>query len=295
MYSLTGSSNYQIHFDDAPAFYVNGQPGPTDPGVRSLERTVGGLTSLDPYVRDSNSVPQTVHLTESLADPVELKALHMINTDPNRTPTFVDFGNPDFFFQTTPPCGTTAAPIQVCVAPAFAWNHGDIQQEIGNTWAGFVGPGVQKNGIDSDTWSDHTNLRPTILALTGLHDDYVDDGHVITQIVKNGALPKGLKGANIDDLGQAYEQVNAPFGDFAKATLASSTKALLSNDSGDATYTSIEGQIATLTTSRDTLASQIRQGFNDATFNNGSISDAQATQWIAAANALIAQAQALPH
>ena len=39
-----------------------------------------------------------------MADTVELKALHMINTDPQRTPTFVVFGNPDFFFQTTNPC-----------------------------------------------------------------------------------------------------------------------------------------------------------------------------------------------
>ena len=49
--------------------------------------------------------------------------------------------------------------------PGFAWNHGDIQEEIGNTWVGFVGPGVASNGVDSTTWTDHTNLRPTILAL----------------------------------------------------------------------------------------------------------------------------------
>jgi hypothetical protein len=33
--ALTRSSNYDIHFDDAPAFYVNGQPGRTDAWVRS--------------------------------------------------------------------------------------------------------------------------------------------------------------------------------------------------------------------------------------------------------------------
>ncbi len=80
-------------------FYVNGQPGRDDPSVRSLERDVGDLTSLDPYVRNSAGTVQTVKMTSELADPVELKALHMINTDPNRTPTFVDFGNPDFFFE----------------------------------------------------------------------------------------------------------------------------------------------------------------------------------------------------
>ncbi len=37
MNRLTGTSNYDIHFDDAPAFYVNGQPDRTDSSVRSLE------------------------------------------------------------------------------------------------------------------------------------------------------------------------------------------------------------------------------------------------------------------
>ena len=63
----------------------------------------------------------------------------MINADPNRTPTFAMFGNPDFFFQTSNPCTGRRASAS---RPAFAWNHGDIQQEIGNTWVGMVGPGV---------------------------------------------------------------------------------------------------------------------------------------------------------
>ena len=46
-----GEPNYDIHFDDAPTFYVNGQPGPTDPAVRKLERTSAASRSLDPYVR----------------------------------------------------------------------------------------------------------------------------------------------------------------------------------------------------------------------------------------------------
>ncbi len=288
--ALTGQSNFDIHTDDAPAFYVNGQPGPTDPGVRSLERTVSGLTSVDPYVRQ-NGVPQTVKLTESLADPVELKTLHMVNTDPNRTPTFVMFGNDDFFFVTSNPC----TGVSECVAPAFAWNHGDIQQEIGNTWAGVVGPGIANNGIDSKTWTDHTNLRPTIMYLTGLKDDYTQDGHVLVQALENHTLNQGLNGNRVAQLEQVDDLLNAPFGDFANATLAASTKALESSDANDATYTSIEGQIASLTTQRDTLANTIRQALNDAAFNGGTITNAQAQQWITQANALIAAAQALPH
>lgn len=41
-----------------------------------------------------------------LADPVEMKLLHMITADPKRTPTFVLFANPDFWLSSRPamPC-----------------------------------------------------------------------------------------------------------------------------------------------------------------------------------------------
>ncbi len=69
--------------------------------------------------------------------------------------------------------------VHLCVEPGFAGNHGDIQEEIGNTWVGFVGPGIANRGVDSTTWTDHSNLRPTILALAGLSDDYHHDGRVL--------------------------------------------------------------------------------------------------------------------
>ena len=47
-----GEPTFDLHFDDAPTIYVNGQPARTDPTVRKLERDVGSLTSLDPYVRN---------------------------------------------------------------------------------------------------------------------------------------------------------------------------------------------------------------------------------------------------
>ncbi len=61
-------------------------------------------------------------------------------------------------------------------SPGFAWNHGDIQDEIANTWAACVGPGIENTAIDSTAWTDHTDLRPTILTLLGLHDDYQTTG-----------------------------------------------------------------------------------------------------------------------
>jgi hypothetical protein len=281
---------FDIHFDDAPAFYLNGQLGPTDPKVRTMERNVGALSSLDPYVRDSGGNAQTVPLTDALADPVELNALHMVNADPNRTPTFVDFGNPDFFFQTSNPCSN----LNVCVTSGFAWNHGDIQQEIGNTWVGIVGPGVvhKGSGIDSTTWTDHTNLRPTILSLVGLKDDYTDDGHVLVQALNKKAVPAGLGGSKIAELEQVDEQLNAPFGQYAKDTLAASTKALEGSDSDYSTFVTDLGGFEP---GREDLAKTIRDALFDAAFNGGTITDAQATNWINQANGYLSDAAGLPH
>jgi hypothetical protein len=258
-----GESPFDIHFDDAPTVYVNGQPGRTDPGVRKLEQDMGSLMLPDPYVNNGQSIPAA----DQMADTVEEQTLHMVNSDPARTPTFTMFGNPDFFFQLSNCSG-----VKECVAPAFAWNHGDVQQEIGNTWVGIVGPGIAKGGVNSTTWTDHTNVRPTMLTLLGLKDDYTEDGHALVQ---------------------ADDQVNAPFGEFALATLASSTKALKSTDATE--YSTLENDISSLTTQRDTLAGQIRSALNAAAFNGTPISNSQAQSWIDQANSLISQAQALPH
>ena len=272
--------SYDIHFDDAPTFYVNGQPTRTDPSVRQLERDVGNATAIDPY-QGGVAVPITVNL----ADTVEEQTLHMINSDPKRTPTFTLFGNPDFFFQTTTPtCGGN-----VCVNPGFAWNHGDIQNEIGNTWLGMVGPGVRRLGVTDQIWTDHVDVRPTMLSILGLADNYVDDGRVITQMI-DGRL-HGFDGNTATELGDVYKQLNAPFGAFGMDTLTASTAALKSTD--DLTYDTIESTIANLTFQRNALAGTIRAALNDAEFGNGRIDESEARDWIKQANDLLAQAHAL--
>ena len=238
-----GEPPFSIHSDDAPTFYVNGHPGPTDPTVRKLERDVAGLQAPDPYVGNGSTVPMMVNM----ADPVEEQALHMVNTDSNRTPTFTLFGNDDFFFTTSDPSfgsPNQCAGVHLCAVPSFAWNHGDVQEEIGNTWAGFVGPGVAHRGIDSQTWTDHTNLRPTILALTGLKDDYQHDGRVLVEALTTGATPAALRSPITTQLGRIYEQLNAPFGQFGQDTLAASTRAVASGSAtDDSEYTRTEAAI----------------------------------------------------
>jgi hypothetical protein len=280
---------FDIHFDDAPTVYVDGQPGRTDPGVRNLEQDIGKLTSLDPYVRDSTGKVQTVRMTHAMADPVEMQTLHMINSDPNRTPTFVDFGNDDFYFQESNCQGATE-----CASPGFAWNHGDSQSEIGNTWVGFVGPGVANNGVDPTTWTDHTNVRPTLLSLVGLHDDYEQDGHVLVQALTKQATPAALRGllpGTVARLEQEEDAINAPFGAFANATLKASTFALEQGDSD--TYDTIENQIQALTSRRDALAKQMKDELYAAANGNRPIDPIRAAAQIVQAQDLIVEAAEL--
>ncbi len=278
-FAPAGSPTFDLHFDDAPTIYVNGQPSRTDPSVRKLERDLGAATAVDPYQGGA-----TVALTQRLADPVEENTLHMVNADPKRTPTFTLFGNADFFFQASnsTTCGT---PTQVtCVDPKFAWNHGDFQDEIANTWLGVVGPGVENNGIDTTTWTDHVDVRPTINAILGLGDDYVNDGRVITQILDNQATPKGLHqhGNTTADLGAMYKQINAPFGKFALDTLVASTSALKQPNTaaGNLKYDSIEAQIANLTAKRNVVAGVIRDALNNAAKGSGKLDESNAKDWI---------------
>jgi hypothetical protein len=291
-YDASVTTGYTIHFDDAPTVYLNGNPSRADPVVRKLEQDAAAVTGADPYA----SPPGTaVPLAQRLADTVEEKTLHMINNDPKRTPTFTFFGNADFFF-TTSNSSTCGGTFRLCVDPKFAWNHGDFQDEIANNWLALVGPGVQHkgNGIDSTTWSDHTDDRPTMLSILGLADNYTNDGRVLMQDLTDKAISKELhdhedtnqKLADID------KQLNAPFGAFGLATLKSSTKALASTD--PLVYDSIESQIATLTQKRDDLAGAIRSALDGAAFRGQKLDEKQAKDWIDQAQALIDQANALP-
>jgi len=218
-----------------------------------------------------------------------------VTSDPKRTPTFTMFGDPSFFFTTGNGCksSSTDPGSAECVDYHFAWNHGDVQDEIGNTWLGFVGPGVENHGIDAKTWTDHTDVRPTINALIGLTDSYASDGRVISEIADQQALPNDLRGGGdrVAQLGAAYKQLNAPFGEFGQQTLVASTTALKSTS--DLTYDSIEAQIATLTAQRNGLAGTIRAALNDAAAGRGRIDEGQARNWITKANDLIARANAL--
>ena len=275
---------FKVHADDAPAVYITGNPSRTDTVTRTFERATGALTAVNPITGKTDT------LTEFLADPVELNLLHMVTSDPARTPTFIMFANPDYFlFQGAPNC---ASPC-VTENPGFAWNHGTVDPVITTTWLGMVGPGVKNEGVDSETWSDHTDIRPTMMALLGLKDDYSHQGRVLVEDLKSWALPDALQGDKYLELAQAFKQIEAPLGPLGHASLIVSTNAILSSQPGDSTYNQLENQLASITSQRNALATQMIALLEGAAFGGQEIHGHQADHLIDQAQSLIDQVNAL--
>jgi hypothetical protein len=274
------TTKFAVHSDDAPTVYITGNPAQNDQAVtRPFERATGQLTAVNPYTGHTDT------LTTFLADQVEMKLIHMITADPARDPTFTMFADPNYFlFAGAPNCTSPCATIN----PAFAWNHGDVQPEITTTWLGMVGPGVKHRGVEDDVWSDHTDIRPTILTLLGLQDDYSHDGRALFEDLYSWAVPQSLRAHRdtLTRLAQVYKQIDACVGRFGLETLEVSTRALKSNSSGDKTYTKLENELILAGNQRDALAAQMIGLLEGATFNGQAINEQQA-------KALIAQGQEL--
>ncbi len=272
---------FKVHSDSAPNVYITGNPARDAPVTRAFDRGVGKLTAVNPMTGNTDT------LTKSLADPVEMKILHMVTADPARTPTLTMFADPNYFlFAGAPNCTSPCVTQQ----PGFAWNHGDVSPDINTTWLGIVGPGIRAQGVNSSVWSDHTDIRPTMMELLGLKDDYSHDGRVLFEVMKDSALPEVIR-QNRDaftQLAQVYKQIDACVGQLGLATLAVSTKALESGSSSDDnTYTKLENQLISINDQRDALAAQIIALLEGSEFNGQPFSDQQAQQLIAQGQALL--------
>jgi hypothetical protein len=277
---------FAVHSDSAPTVYLTGQPDRSSATVRTFERATSQLTAVSPITGNTDTI------TKFLADPVEMQTLHMITADPKRTPTFTLFADPNYFLfhgaaNCTSPCVTEL--------PGFAWNHGDVQPEIVTTWLGMVGPGIDQIGVDSTTWSDHTDIRPTLMVLLGLKDDYSHDGRALTEDFSGWARPAATKKSNgYITIAHTYKQLNAAVGQFGLATLGASTRALESGNAGDdSTYANLENQLIALTNDRNTLAGQMVALLEGAEFNGQPIDQHTAQSMVAQGQALIARANAL--
>ena len=285
------TSPFDSQFDMVPVFYVFNptQLIPGAPLARSFEKAAAKLTA-----PDAHDGGQTVNLTAALVDPVEMKLLHMITGDPLRTPTFIMFGNPDFFFQTGSPTACTTISACVSQGPGFAWNHGGIQKEIVNTWLGMVGPGIRNKGVDDDVWSDHTDIRPTMLSLSGLKDDYQSEGRVLVEELHNWALPDGVSDSSDEftELAQAYKRINAPNAELGRESLRISRRALAGDDER---YSDLEAKIAGITSIRDLLAGEMLERLEDAEFNGKKISEWEEQKLVHEADELLEYVKDLAH
>lgn len=278
---------FSVHSDDAPSVHINGNPAQTASTTRTLEQQAATLMGFDPIVGGDAKV------TQALADQAELALLHMISHDPNRTPNFILFGNPDYFLSASghisPLCSpTTDAKSCFVQSRNFVWNHGDFQKDIVRTWLGMVGPGVQAAGLVNDLFTDHTDIRPTILTLAHLTDDYAHDGRVIFEVLRDDVLPQSLRGHRdtLTRLAEAYKQINAPTGKLGIMTLTGiSTQAVASTN--PSTYSTLEGKITDLTARRNAIAAQMIAMLEGAAFFGKDIDEGEAERLIDQAEDLI--------
>src|SRR5262249_20147782 len=136
---------------------------------------------------------------------------------------------------------------------------------------------------------DETDMRPTIMYLTGLKDDYEHDGRVITQILTHPN--SALSGRGVTALGDCYKQLNSSVGEFGTATLQASTKAVESNSPGDKQYRATNRVLAGIDIGRDQVAGVIKNDLENAAFNNAPVPNA--VGFTVACNALISSAERL--
>jgi hypothetical protein len=307
---------FTIEPDTAPEFYVTGNPAASSGAVRSLEHEVANVYADNPYSGNTHEL-----ITNYLADPAEEAILHMVNADPDRTPTFAMFAKPDYYVSTgSTTCNDiTGNSSKDCIEQtnSYAWDHGDYAAEINTNWAAFAGPGVANLGLDGSppaagpnsagpnsgqvtvpqsgttgTWMDETDIRPTIMYLTGLRDDYIEDGRVITQVLSQPA-PDGLSSPAATDLAACYKQLNSSVGEFGTATLQASTNGIERSSPGDTAYTQTEAALSALDKARDRLAMPIKDELWQAEFGHGYISAGLARAQTQACESLIEYADHL--
>ncbi len=271
---FTDTTPFLVHSDDAPTFYINNNPSQNSSITRKLEHEAGALLGFD-IVDGPNG--NTNNVTQALADQGEQALLHMVTADPNRTPNFILFANPDYFLsasgKTTPLCMPQQNAASCFVEGAgFAWNHGDFQPQITNTWLGIAGPHVQNLGPTGTFFSDHTDIRPTLMSLTGLTDDYAHDGRTLIEVMTDDALPSGIvkHRASFSQLASIYKAINAPLGPVGMKSLQDATAAI---EGSDGAYLGFQAQLKAFTNERNTIAGHMSQMLEASEFGGAPFND----------------------
>jgi hypothetical protein len=173
-----------------------------------------------------------------------------------------------------------------------AWMHGDLAPEINRTWLGIAGPGVRHLGRTS-VWASHADIRPTIMLVTGLRDDYTSEGRPLFELLTDRALPASLRSERDDllRLAQVFEQIDAPVGALNLDGVRASTRAIASGSAAnDARYAAVERAIGDLTARRDAVAARITAVLTGAAFGHRSAGEHEVAALADQGRDLLAQA-----
>jgi len=138
---------------------------------------------------------------------------------------------------------------------------------------------------------DETDLRPTLMYLTGLKDDYEQDGRVVTEILTSPN--HALAGPGVAALGACYKQLNSSVGQFGAYTLDASTAAVESSTTGDSEYKTVNAALTGIDRLRDGLALRVKAELNAAAFGDQPVFAAGAQT--GACQGIISAAKALAH
>ena len=170
-------------------------PGPNDAGVRKLEREMGSLTEFNPINgRDAA-------IADDLADQTEEGILHMVNTRPGADADVHDVRRPglllpDVVRERRRPAGPAERarhdPGPGLPGPGRRASPGTTATSSRRSpRRGRAGsaPASSNLGQTGAIWTDHTDARPTLMSLLGLHDDYDWDGRRDLARSPTGALP----------------------------------------------------------------------------------------------------------
>jgi len=265
------------------ALWVKGDPGSVTSVTRTLEKATGRLVVRDPYSGASQP------LIRYMADRAELRLLHMVSADPARAPSFVLVANPGYYLAGGPPTCT----LEGCLAvdPRRPYNQGAPGLDLGTAWLAVAGPGVARNRLDSQTWIDQADIRPTLLALVGLRDSYAHDGRVVSEALRQEAEPPGIREsrAAYESVAASLEQLNSPAGRVGLLSLAAATRALRSDSTGDGAYRVYLLRIQGFSERRDAAAGQMLTALEAAAFDGKPLDPRAAAAMVNQADQLITE------
>ena len=125
------------------------------------------------------------------------------------------------------------------------------------------------NSGTTGTWVDEADIRPTLIYLTGLKDDYEHDGRVISEVLS--APNHALSAPGVTQLAACYKQLDSSVGQFGAYTLIASTKAVESASANDFQYRTTNARLRGLEQQRDQLAARIKAQLEAAAFGGSPV------------------------